>query len=63
MLVDLLGRDTNWRPMRSFAFKAVSPLYDISPFEISGRLEDGGATLWAHTGAGGLAVKAHAEFA
>lgn len=63
MLVDLLGRNTGWRPLRSFAFKALSPLYDIAPFEISGRLQDARAALWAHTEAGDLAVTAQAEFA
>lgn len=63
LLVDLLGRNTDWCPLRSFAFKAVSPLYDIRPFEISGRLKDGGARLWAHTEAGGLAMEAVAKFA
>jgi 3-methylfumaryl-CoA hydratase len=62
LLLDLLGRNTGWRSVRKFAFKAVSPLYDIRPFTISGRLEDAGATLWAHTEAGGLAMKAEAEF-
>ncbi|MBC7282395.1 MaoC family dehydratase N-terminal domain-containing protein [Hoeflea sp.] len=63
LLVDLLGRNTAWRPLRNFTFKALSPLYDIAPFEISGRLQDARATLWAHSEAGGLAVTAQAEFA
>lgn len=62
LLVDLLGRNTDWRPLRSFAFKAIRPLKDIRPFDISGRLENGGATLWAHAGSGGLAMEAQAMF-
>ncbi|MBU4530323.1 MAG: MaoC family dehydratase N-terminal domain-containing protein [Hoeflea sp.] len=63
LLVDLLGRNASWHPLRSFCFKAVSPLYDTSPFEISGRMEDDGAILWAHSGTGGLAMEARVEFA
>jgi len=63
LLVDLLGRNTGWNRLRHFAFRAVSPLYDIRPFEISGKVDGGRATLWAHTRAGGLAMKAEAEFA
>lgn len=63
LLFDLLGRNTGWDRLRHFAFRAVSPLYDISPFEISGKVDGGRAKLWAHTKAGGLAMKAEAEFA
>lgn len=62
LLVDLLGHNTGWSRLRRFDFRAVSPLYDVRPFEISGKVVDGRAILWAHTKAGGLAMTAEAEF-
>ena len=61
LLVDLLRRNAS-APLRSFRFRAVSPLFDIAPFAVSGKpLEDGKVALWASNQAGHLAMEAEAE--
>ena len=47
-----------------FEFKAVSPLFDLHPFEVCGR-PDGERrfALWARNHEGGLAMQASAEVA
>jgi 3-methylfumaryl-CoA hydratase len=47
----------------SFEFKAVSPLFDIAPFEVCGRVEGGQAYLWARGPEGQLAMQASAQLA
>jgi 3-methylfumaryl-CoA hydratase len=48
-----------------FAFRAVSPLFDGSPFTVCGQPEDNGKTarVWAQNASGGLAMDATAHFA
>ncbi len=62
-------------PLRSFTYRAVSPLFDTDPFEIcAGPVtapvarggdadQPGHVDVWACTPAGGLAMTARAEFA
>ncbi|HXT80827.1 MAG TPA: MaoC family dehydratase N-terminal domain-containing protein [Acetobacteraceae bacterium] len=60
LLVDLLRRNMA-APLRSFRFRAVSPLFDTAPFQVSGRPgEQGGVALWASNADGGLAMEADA---
>ncbi|MGE0222590.1 MAG: MaoC family dehydratase N-terminal domain-containing protein [Acetobacteraceae bacterium] len=60
LLTDLYRRHID-RPMRSFRFRAVSPLFDIAPFAVNGRPgEDGKVALWASNQAGHLAMEAEA---
>ncbi len=60
LLVDLLRRNEA-APLRSFRFRAVSPLFDIASFAVCGRPGEGGAvSLWAQTAEGGLAMEAEA---
>jgi len=47
--------------VKTFEFKAVSPLIDTAPFEVCGRIEEGTATLWARGPGGGLAMQASAS--
>ncbi len=51
------------RPLASFGFRAMSPLFDAEPFTISGVATRDGADLWAATPSGGLAMRAEATFA
>ena len=60
LLVDLLRRNTD-RALKSFKFRAVSPLFDIAPFSVHGRPgADGSVALWARNAAGGVAMEAEA---
>jgi 3-methylfumaryl-CoA hydratase len=60
LLVDLLRRNTD-RPMQSFRFRALSPLFDIAPFAVCGRpADDGSVALWARNAQGHLAMDAQA---
>jgi 3-methylfumaryl-CoA hydratase len=46
----------------SFEFKAVSPLFDIAPFSVNGKLDGDIARLWARGPEGQLAMQASATF-
>jgi 3-methylfumaryl-CoA hydratase len=61
LLVDLLRRNTN-KPLKSFKFRAVSPLFDIAPFSVHGQPgDDGQVALWARNATGGVAMEAEAD--
>ncbi len=60
LLVDLLRRNTD-KPLKTFKFRAVSPLFDIAPFSVHGRPgADGQVALWARNAQGNLAMEAEA---
>lgn len=61
LLLDGLLRAHPKKIIRSFEFKAVSPLFDTSPFTVNGKLEGGEARLWARGSEGQLAMQASAE--
>ena len=62
LLIDLLRRNTT-RPVASFRFRAVGPLFDIAPFSVHGAPDGGGgAALWARNPEGHLAMEATAAF-
>ena len=64
LLVDLVRREMPDAALRSFSFKAASPLFDIDPFAVCGkRGADGHIALWARNHRGGLAMQARAELA
>lgn len=65
LLISLVGCELPDRVIRSFAFRAVSPLFDTEPFSVHGRLEDDGhsVTLWAANKRGELAMQAEASLA
>lgn len=65
LLVDLVRRQLPDRTLRSFSFRAVSPLFDIERFSLNGRLSDDGqtVTLWAANARGELAMQAEAVLA
>ena len=65
LLAELVRREMPRATMRSFAFRAVSPLFDTAPCKICGKPENDGKTisLWAQNESGGLATMATAEIA
>lgn len=64
LLVDLVRRELPGTQLRSFAFKAASPLFDIHPFSVCGkRAGEREVDLWARNPAGQLAMQARAELA
>ena len=64
LLLDLFRREMPEVTLKTFAVRAMSPLYDINDFTIQGALgEDGkSATLWALNHEGALAMQAEATF-
>ncbi len=63
LLMDLCRREKPDTSLASFHYRAMSPVFDIGPFSINGNpTEDGGASLWATTNAGGMAMQAEATF-
>jgi 3-methylfumaryl-CoA hydratase len=64
LLLDNLRRAHPDRRVRTFSFRAVSPLFDTQPFAACGRLgPDGDAELWARREDGGLAMEGQAQLA
>jgi 3-methylfumaryl-CoA hydratase len=60
LLIDLLRRQRPNVFVRRFEFRAMAPLFDIAPFDVCGRPEDGGCTLWAQAIDGAPAMRATA---
>jgi len=61
LLLDLLQQSLPKAQVKRFEFRAVSPLFDVSPFQVCGDPEsDGAVHLWAQTSAAGLAMDARA---
>ena len=65
LLLELLRTHLPRAVVTRFAFRAVSPVFDIAPFDVCGRVADDGATvdLWARRVDGGLAMSATATLA
>lgn len=65
LLVDLLRRNLPDATVTSFSFRAVKPLFDITPFSVCGSLQDDGKTvrLWAKDADGWLSMEASAVLA
>jgi len=64
LLLDLFRREMPDATLKTFNLRAISPLYDINNFSVSGKLgEDGAsATLWAVNHEGGLAQEAKVTY-
>ena len=62
LLLDLLRRHMPAADVTRFEFRAMSPLFDTSPFRVCGKPESDGKTipLWATDARGGLAMTAKA---
>lgn len=55
--------EQHWsKRLQTFEFRAVSPLFDIAPFDICAKSDGEGAKLWAETPDGNLAMIASARF-
>lgn len=65
LLLELAQRKLPQVGIKSFSFRAVSPLFDTEPFDICGEPPDanGVVTLWARNARGELAMQAKAEVA
>jgi 3-methylfumaryl-CoA hydratase len=65
LLLDLLRRQMPTADVARFEFRAVSPLFDTSPFKVCGKPEGDGRTisLWAMDAGGALAMMATARIA
>ncbi|MET3823550.1 3-methylfumaryl-CoA hydratase [Burkholderia sp. PvR073] len=61
LLMEELRRMHPAKTIRSFEFKAVSPLFDTAPFTVNGKLETHAARLWARGPQGQLAMQASVE--
>jgi 3-methylfumaryl-CoA hydratase len=59
LLIDLLRRNSD-RVVKTYRFRAVSPLFDIAPFSVHGKPTDNGASLWARNPDGNVAMEADA---
>jgi 3-methylfumaryl-CoA hydratase len=64
LLLDLFRREMPAAILKTFDLRAVSPLYDIDDFSVSGKLGQDGksATLWAANHQGALAQQADITF-
>ena len=62
LLIDLLRRERPDAAVKQFAFRAVKPLFDTTPFSVDGRVagERKTAKLWARDAEGWLAMDANA---
>jgi 3-methylfumaryl-CoA hydratase len=63
LLLDQLQRAHSGVRVRTFEFRAISPLFDTAPFAVCGRLDGDKATLWARGPLGQLAMQATATVA
>ena len=65
MLVELLRSHLPAATLAQFSFRAVSPLFDLAPFDLCGRPSEDRKTvaLWARNVDGGLAMQATATLA
>ncbi len=62
-LMDLCGREQPDRKLATFSYRAVSPLFDTTPFSVHAKeAEGGGWDMWAANADGGLAMTAEATF-
>jgi 3-methylfumaryl-CoA hydratase len=63
LLLDLFRRENSETALKSFAVRAVSPIYDTHDFTVEGVPgDDGEASLWALNNDGRLAMSAKATF-
>jgi 3-methylfumaryl-CoA hydratase len=60
LLLDLLRRHEPTANVERFSFRAVSPLFDVTPFVVCGKPENKTIQLWAKDAAGNLAMSAEA---
>ncbi len=57
LLLDLFARNDS-RVVKSFSFRALSPVFDTTPFTVHGSADAGGAKLWVRRDDGALCMEA-----
>ena len=58
-----VGGEQPDRKLATFSYRAVSPLFDTTPFSVHAKeAEGGGWDMWAANADGGLAMTAEATF-
>jgi 3-methylfumaryl-CoA hydratase len=62
MLLELALENNPRRPLKTYEFRAYSPLFDNAPFTLNGRMDNDGVELWASNPDNRLAMKATARF-
>ncbi len=62
LMAGLAAENNPGQPLKSFEFRAASPIFDIDPFKIAGRSENNTCLLRALDRRGKLAMKATASF-
>jgi 3-methylfumaryl-CoA hydratase len=60
LLLESLRAHVPHRTVKTFSFRAVSPLYDDQPFRVEGRIDENDAQMWALNPEGSLAMQASA---
>ena len=60
LLIDLVRRNTD-RPILSFDFRALKPLFDIAPFAVCGKPGGDKVDLWTRDAGGDLSMRAEAR--
>ena len=64
LLAGLGGRQCGGRPAKSFAFRALKPVFDLQPFDVCGAARGSDAAdLWIRDAQGHKAMSARIEFA
>jgi 3-methylfumaryl-CoA hydratase len=62
LLADLVRREAPEAPLTRFAFRALRPVFDVSPFGVHGKRAGNSFALWATDNGGHLAMTAEASF-
>ena len=57
LLIDLVRRNSE-RPIKSFLFRALKPLFDVAPFAVCGAPDGDTVAVWAQDAQGGLCMQA-----
>ena len=61
LMADLFRRELG-RPMTTFKFRALRPVFDVTPFSVCGNPGEDGASLWIQDREGRLCMEAEATF-
>ncbi len=62
MLIELTLENNHGRSLKSYEFRAYSPLFDNAPFTLNGKMKDNQAIMWAANPDNRLAMKAILSF-
>jgi 3-methylfumaryl-CoA hydratase len=62
MQMELARRSSPGRKVKAFEFRAISPVFDTTPFSVNGKPEGNTATTWVARADGGLAQQGKVTF-